>query len=35
MTDGKYESAENRFGIRGVYLPGPRWIWIWKSDFAM
>ena len=29
MTDGKYESAENRFGIRGVYLPGPRWIWIW------
>lgn len=29
MTDGKYESAENRFGVLGFYLPGPRWVWIW------
>ena len=29
MTDGKYETAENRFGIKGIYLPGPRWVWIW------
>lgn len=29
MTDGKYETAENRFGISGFYLPGPRWVWIW------
>ena len=29
MTDGKYETAENRFGFKGFYLPGPRWVWIW------
>ncbi|KCZ89665.1 penicillin-binding protein 1A [Hyphomonas jannaschiana] len=29
MTDGRYESVENRFGINGFYLPGPRWVWIW------
>ena len=29
MTDGKYETAENRFGFKGIYLPGPRWVWIW------
>jgi penicillin-binding protein 1A len=29
MTDGRYESVENRFGIKGFYLPGPRWMWIW------
>ena len=29
MSDGRYESVENRFGINGFYLPGPRWMWIW------
>jgi penicillin-binding protein 1A len=29
MTDGKYETAEKRFGFKGIYLPGPRWVWIW------
>ena len=29
MTDSKYETAENRFGFKGFYLPGPRWVWIW------
>jgi penicillin-binding protein 1A len=29
MSDGKYETAEERFGFKGIYLPGPRWVWIW------